>query len=44
MGHIARRPWGERSFYMQDPSGNPICFVRRRSSILQGRPAAPAEA
>lgn len=27
MGHIARRPWGERSFYMHDPSGNPICFV-----------------
>jgi catechol 2,3-dioxygenase-like lactoylglutathione lyase family enzyme len=27
MGKIARRPWGERSFYMKDPSGNPICFV-----------------
>ena len=27
MGSIARRPWGERSFYMHDPSGNPICFV-----------------
>ena len=27
MGKIARRPWGERSFYMNDPSGNPICFV-----------------
>ena len=27
MGTIARRPWGERSFYMQDPSGNPLCFV-----------------
>jgi catechol 2,3-dioxygenase-like lactoylglutathione lyase family enzyme len=27
MGAIARRPWGERSFYMHDPSGNPICFV-----------------
>ena len=21
------RPWGERSFYAQDPSGNPLCFV-----------------
>jgi catechol 2,3-dioxygenase-like lactoylglutathione lyase family enzyme len=27
MGKIARRPWGEQSFYMNDPSGNPICFV-----------------
>jgi len=24
---IARRPWGERSFYARDPFGNPICFV-----------------
>lgn len=27
MGQIATRPWGERSFYTQDPSGNPLCFV-----------------
>lgn len=27
MGKVARRPWGERSFYASDPSGNPICFV-----------------
>jgi catechol 2,3-dioxygenase-like lactoylglutathione lyase family enzyme len=27
MGQIARRPWGERSFYARDPSGNPLCFV-----------------
>lgn len=27
MGRIAVRPWGERSFYMRDPSGNPLCFV-----------------
>ncbi|HLE56886.1 MAG TPA: VOC family protein [Rhodothermia bacterium] len=27
MGRIETRPWGERSFYMKDPSGNPICFV-----------------
>jgi catechol 2,3-dioxygenase-like lactoylglutathione lyase family enzyme len=27
MGEIARRPWGEVSFYVQDPSGNPLCFV-----------------
>jgi catechol 2,3-dioxygenase-like lactoylglutathione lyase family enzyme len=24
---IHNYPWGERSFYGQDPSGNPICFV-----------------
>lgn len=27
MGKIATRPWGERSFYMKDPFGNPLCFV-----------------
>ena len=27
MGDIARRPWGERSFYLHDPFGNPLCFV-----------------
>jgi len=27
MGAIAVRPWGERSFYMKDPFGNPLCFV-----------------
>jgi catechol 2,3-dioxygenase-like lactoylglutathione lyase family enzyme len=21
------RPWGEKSFYADDPSGNPLCFV-----------------
>ena len=26
-GAIAVRPWGERSFYAQDPWHNPICFV-----------------
>jgi catechol 2,3-dioxygenase-like lactoylglutathione lyase family enzyme len=24
---IETRPWGERSFYMTDPFGNPLCFV-----------------
>ncbi|HWL93364.1 MAG TPA: VOC family protein [Phycisphaerae bacterium] len=28
-GEIARRPWGERSFYMHDPFGNKIAFVDR---------------
>jgi catechol 2,3-dioxygenase-like lactoylglutathione lyase family enzyme len=27
MGRVATRPWGERSFYMRDPFGNPLCFV-----------------
>jgi catechol 2,3-dioxygenase-like lactoylglutathione lyase family enzyme len=35
MGEIARRPWGERSFYMCDPSGNPLCFVDA-ASIFTG--------
>lgn len=28
-GEIATRPWGERSFYAEDPFGNKICFVDR---------------
>ena len=35
MGEMARRPWGEVSFYMQDPSGNPLCFVDA-SSVFRG--------
>ena len=31
LGQIARRPWGEESFYASDPFGNPICFVSRAS-------------
>jgi predicted enzyme related to lactoylglutathione lyase len=26
-GNITVRPWGERSFYADDPWGNPLCFV-----------------
>ena len=26
-GDIAKRPWGERSFYADDPFGNGLCFV-----------------
>lgn len=32
LGQIARRPWGEESFYASDPFGNPICFVSRGAS------------
>jgi predicted enzyme related to lactoylglutathione lyase len=36
MGEIARRPWGERSFYLVDPFGNPLCFVDA-TSLFTGR-------
>ncbi|MEI9973844.1 MAG: VOC family protein [Ignavibacteriota bacterium] len=26
-GGIVVRPWGERSFYCEDPWKNPLCFV-----------------
>ena len=26
-GAIVKRPWGERSFYVEDPDGNGLCFV-----------------
>jgi catechol 2,3-dioxygenase-like lactoylglutathione lyase family enzyme len=29
LGEIARRPWGEESFYAEDPFGNALCFVSR---------------
>ena len=31
LGEIARRPWGEESFYVTDPFGNPLCFVSHAS-------------
>ncbi|HEY7863952.1 MAG TPA: VOC family protein [Thermoanaerobaculia bacterium] len=31
LGEIAKRPWGEESFYAADPFGNSLCFVRRDS-------------
>jgi catechol 2,3-dioxygenase-like lactoylglutathione lyase family enzyme len=31
LGQIARRPWGEESFYVADPFGNPLCFVARET-------------
>lgn len=38
MGEIARRPWGERSFYMSDPFGNPLCFVDAATLFTGNRP------
>jgi catechol 2,3-dioxygenase-like lactoylglutathione lyase family enzyme len=29
LGKPVVRPWGERSFYIEDPSGNSLCFVER---------------
>jgi catechol 2,3-dioxygenase-like lactoylglutathione lyase family enzyme len=26
-GDLVKRPWGERSFYVNDPWGNGLCFV-----------------
>ena len=34
---IARRAWGERSFYARDPFGNPICFVDEDTVFTGGR-------
>lgn len=34
---IAVRPWGERSFYVRDPFGNPLCFVEAGTEFLGGR-------
>lgn len=35
-GQIVVRPWGERSFYLHDPTGNPLCFVDERT-LFTGR-------
>jgi predicted enzyme related to lactoylglutathione lyase len=37
LGEIVVRPWGERSFYANDPSGNPLCFVDERT-LFTGTP------
>ena len=34
-GELVVRPWGERSFYADDPWGNPLCFVDE-GTIYQG--------
>jgi catechol 2,3-dioxygenase-like lactoylglutathione lyase family enzyme len=36
-GEIVVRPWGERSFYAVDPSGNALCFVDSRT-LFTGTP------
>jgi len=37
LGKIIVRPWGERSFYAIDPSGNSLCFVDA-STVFTGTP------
>jgi predicted enzyme related to lactoylglutathione lyase len=34
---IETRPWGERSFYCQDPTGNPLCFVDASTTFTSHR-------
>jgi len=31
LGEVVVRPWGERSFYADDPWGNALCFVDSRT-------------
>ena len=42
MGAIAKRPWGERSFYLNDPAGNPLCFVDEQTLFTALRPTSRA--
>ena len=35
-GEILKRPWGERSFYCDDPWGNGLCFVDEKT-LFTGR-------
>ena len=40
LGQIAKRPWGEESFYLRDPFGNQLCFVADDSVFTGTVPAA----
>ena len=35
-GNIAKRPWGERSFYAVDPWNNGLCFLEEKT-LFRGR-------
>jgi len=35
-GEIIQRPWGEKSFYVEDPFGNGLCFVDEKT-LFTGR-------
>lgn len=36
LGEVQTRPWGERSFYTKDPSGNPLCFAQKETIFSKG--------
>jgi len=33
---VETQPWGERSFYCQDPFGNKLCFVEENTKFTGG--------
>lgn len=35
-GEVHRRPWGELSFYAEDPFGNKLCFVQSETMFTGG--------
>src|SRR5262249_13112118 len=37
-GSLVARPWGERSFYAEDPFGNGLCFVDATTLFTGARP------
>jgi catechol 2,3-dioxygenase-like lactoylglutathione lyase family enzyme len=37
-GEVRTRPWGERSFYAEDPWGNGLCFVDEKTLFTGERP------
>lgn len=37
MGQIDTRPWGERSFYLSESFGSPLCFVDAPTLFTGGR-------
>ena len=41
LGAMVVRPWGERSFYARDPSGNRLCFVDE-PTVFTGSPGQVA--
>ncbi len=43
-GAIVERPWGERSFYAEDPDGNGLCFVDERTLFTGARPSRTTRA
>ena len=43
LGQIAKRPWGEESFYVSDPFGNPLCFVAADTVFTGGVAKADPE-